>query len=177
MRLDSPQRRGALLQIAQKNPTRTSLKARFKSYLFHLYWNEAGPFNKTDVAVISSDRTTRGNDASLLCYLSSERVPGLCELSWFCYSTESRYRTVFQTRSPDGWERVDYISLSKWSCVSTVLPPVCCWKSSYWSKTRRLSWFPHIQYFSSNELLCFMRFCFMWEGSYLKEYINLKIAL
>lgn len=81
MRLDSPQRRGALPQIAQKNPTRTSLKTRVKSYLFHLYWNEAGPFNETDVAVISSDRTTRGNDASLLCYLSSERVPGLCELS------------------------------------------------------------------------------------------------
>lgn len=81
MRLDSPQRRGALPQIAQKNPTRTSLKTHVKSYLFHLYWNEAGPFNETDVAVISSDRTTRGNDASLLCYLSSERVPGLCELS------------------------------------------------------------------------------------------------
>lgn len=66
--------------IPKKNPTRSSLKARVKSYLFHLYWNEAGPFNKTDVAVISSDSTTRANDALLLCYLNTERVLGLCEL-------------------------------------------------------------------------------------------------
>lgn len=112
MRLDSPQRRGALPQIAQKNPTRTSLEARVKSYLFHLYWNEAGPFNETDVAVISSDRTTRGNDALLLCYLSSERVPGLYELSLvLLFHREPVYWTAFPTCSPDGWERMDYIFL------------------------------------------------------------------
>lgn len=109
MRLDSPQRRGALPQIAPKNPTRTSLKARVKSYLFHLYWNEAGPFNETDVAVISSDRTTRGNDASLLCYLSSERVPGLCELSLVLLFLREPVLNCF-------WNRL----LSRWMSVWTI---------------------------------------------------------
>lgn len=144
MRLDSPQRRAALPQIAQKNPTRTSLEARVKSYLFHLYWNEAGPFNETDVAVISSDRTTRGNDASLLCYLSSERVP-----VWIKPGFVIPQRAAFRTCSPDGWERMDYIFLF---LNEVATPPVCCSNSSYRSKACAPSWFPHIQYFSTIKL-------------------------
>lgn len=132
--------------IPKKNPTRSSLNARVKSYLFHLYWNEAGPFNKTDVAVISSDSTTRANDALLLCYLNTERVLGWCELRpvWLFRrepvdSRSARVSRRIRARLHFSF-KLSYVKL---------LPPACFSNSPYRSEARRPLWMPHVQYLST----------------------------